>query len=150
MTDVTRTKKNVSFTCSRTWGNMKTLMVHIAAEAEINSSGTGTLGAILGCLCGYGYECEDGLSRRSAMVKRMLIFINTWLQKSYSEEGCQLVSQIAAENHYSTVVTINFPLQVAGLSKSGLIKRSRFNFDTRRTSCSEWRPRYPRICCEAV
>jgi hypothetical protein len=84
---------------------MKTLMVHIAAEAEINSSGTGTLGAILGCLCGY--ECEDVLSRRSAMVKRTLILINTWLKKSYFGEGCQLVGQrlvgqMAAENHYFT------------------------------------------------
>ena len=50
MAVVTRTKKNVSFTYSRTWGKMKTLMVHIAAEAEINSNGTGTLGAMLSCL----------------------------------------------------------------------------------------------------
>jgi hypothetical protein len=93
---------------------MKTLMVHIAAEAEINSNGTGTLGAILGCLCGYGYECEGILSRRSAMVKRMLILINTWPKKSYFGERCQLVGQklvgqMAAEDHYFTVVTINFP-----------------------------------------
>jgi hypothetical protein len=114
MTDVTRTKKNVSFICSRTWGNMKTLMVHIAAEAEINSNGTGTLGAILGCLCGYGYECADVLSKGSAIVKRMLILINTWPKKSYFGEGCQLVGQrlvgqVAAEDHYFTVVLINFP-----------------------------------------
>jgi hypothetical protein len=83
---------------------MKTLMVHIAAEVEINSNGTGTLGAILGCLCGYGYECEDVLSRRSAMVRRMLILINTWPKKSYFGKGCQLVGQrlvgqIVAEDH---------------------------------------------------
>jgi hypothetical protein len=91
---------------------MKTLMVHIAAEVEINSNGTGTLGAILGCLCGYWYECEDVLSRRSAMIKRMLILINTLLKMSYLGEGCQLVGQrlvgqTAAEDHYFTVVTIN-------------------------------------------
>ena len=110
MTDVTRTKKNVSFTCSKTWGNMKTLMVHIAVEAEINSNGMGALGAILGCLCGYGYECEDVLSGGSAIVKRMLILINTRPKKSYFGGGLSTCrGQMAAKDHFFTVVLINFP-----------------------------------------